>query len=108
VTLLLSLSYARTSGASPERFDHNKFTGEPGSLAREMQGWLYRFRVIPRPGACRTTRDSLKTKTLVLFFQERNEPLSSLFHGKFFRCSQATENLRVQIDPRGLQDSSRI
>jgi hypothetical protein len=66
-----------------------------------MRSWLYLFRVIPRPGACRTTRDSLKTKTLVLFFQEGNEPLSPLFHGKFFRCSQATENLTVQIDPRG-------
>jgi hypothetical protein len=98
----------KSSSASAERFDHNKYTGEPASLAREMQGWLYLFRVIPRPGASRTTRDSLKTKTLVLFFQERNEPLSSLFHGKFFRCSQATENLRMQIDPRGLQDSSRM
>jgi len=73
-----------------------------------MHSWLYRFRVIPRPGACRTTRDSLKTKTLVPFFYEGNEPLSSLFHGKFFRCSQATENLTVQIDPRGPQDSSRM
>jgi hypothetical protein len=66
-----------------------------------MPGWLYLFRVIPGRGACRTTRDSLKTKTLVPFSQEVDELLSSLFHGKFFRCSQATENLRMQIDPRG-------
>jgi hypothetical protein len=66
-----------------------------------MPRWLYLFRVIPSRGACRTTRDSLKTKTLVPFSQEVDELLSPLFHGKFFRCSQATENLRVQIDPRG-------
>jgi hypothetical protein len=66
-----------------------------------MPCWLYLFRVIPGPTTCRTTRDSLKTKTLVPFFQAGNEPLSLLFHGKFFRSSQATENLTVQIDPRG-------
>jgi hypothetical protein len=66
-----------------------------------MPGWLYLFRVISLPGGCRTTRDSLKTKTLVPFFRKVDELLSSLFHGKFFRSSQATENLRMQIDPRG-------
>ena len=38
-----------------------------------MPGWLYLFRVIPGPATCRTTRDSLKTKTLVPFFWRRNE-----------------------------------
>jgi hypothetical protein len=89
VTLFPSLSYAQRAA------------GGPASLAREMPGWLYLFRVISLPSARRTTRDSLKTKTLVPFFHERMELLSSLFHGKFFRSSQATENLTVEIDPRG-------
>ncbi len=46
---------------------------KPASLAREMPGWLYLFRVIPRPATCRTTRDSLKTKVLVRFFLKGEE-----------------------------------
>ena len=84
-----------SASASTEQFDQNKYTGEPASLAREMPCWLYLFRVIPCPTTWRAACDSLKTKALVRFFQRAKKPLSSLFHGKFFRCSQATENLTV-------------
>jgi hypothetical protein len=63
---------------------------------------------MPGATAPKIERDSLKTKALMSFFSKLEKPLSSLFHGKFFRCSQATENLTVQIDLRGLQDSSRM
>jgi hypothetical protein len=62
--LFPSLSYEVT----PKRV-----AGEPGSLAREMPGWLYLFRVIPGPTTWRATRDSLKTKVLVGFFFDGEE-----------------------------------
>jgi hypothetical protein len=38
-------------------------------------------------------RDLLKTKALFLSFREGATALSSVFHGKFFRSSQAAANL---------------
>jgi hypothetical protein len=40
-----------------------------------------------------TKRDLLKTKVLSPFAKAEKASLSSVFHGKFFRCSQATANL---------------
>jgi hypothetical protein len=90
--LFPSLSYAQATA------------GERASLARGMPGWLYPFRVIPR----RHLPGKHATHSKQRPWSPFPELLSSLFHGKFFRCSQATENLRMQIDPRGLQDFSQM
>jgi hypothetical protein len=49
--------------------------------------------------------DLFKTKALLLLFPKGEQPLSSAFHGKFFRHSQATENLTSGKRPRGLEHS---
>jgi hypothetical protein len=66
-----------------------------------MPGWLYLFRVISLPAPDGQHATHSKQRPWSPFSQERIELLSSLFHGKFFRSSQATENLTVEIDPRG-------
>jgi hypothetical protein len=58
-----------------------------------MLTWLCPVAVIVRLPLPILERDVLKTKALFLSFGERGRAVSSVFHGKFFRCSQVTANL---------------
>jgi hypothetical protein len=49
-------------------------------------------------------RRPTQNKGLVSLLKRRQEVLSSVFHGKFFRCLQATANLTAAKPvPRGVQ-----
>ena len=63
------------------------------------------------PPSCHPSRSATHSKQRSCHRSQsaKQKPLSSVFHGKFFRCSQVTANLTVANRfSAALQDSSRI